>query len=164
MEKLLAMIIANFRWRGRLTRSGLFISIGLFYAFGLLALPFQIVQAAATFRDASWLVVGMNGLLLVVGAAMAWNLLGATVRRLHDRGKSGLWLLLLFGPQAAVVAVMSRIPLSEQKMILLTLILGFAVAAPFLAWGMVEIFCLRGGAGTNRYGSDPLATTTGEPT
>ncbi|MFK0300366.1 DUF805 domain-containing protein [Brevundimonas sp. NPDC090276] len=163
MEKIRALIIANFLWRGRLNRSGLYISIGLFYAFGLLALPFQIVLAVATSLEAAWLAVGLNGLLLIFGVAMAWNLLGAVVRRLHDRSKSGLWLLLFFGPHAAVVALVSRIPFSEQKMITLAMILGMVVAAPFLVWGMVEIFCLRGREETNHYGPDPLATMAGEP-
>ncbi|WP_312147279.1 DUF805 domain-containing protein [Brevundimonas sp.] len=163
MEKIRALIIANFRWRGRLNRSGLYISIGLFYAFGLLALPLQVMLAVAISLDAAWLAVGLNGLLFIVGAAMAWNLLGAVVRRLHDRGKSGLWLLLFFGPHAAVVALISRIPLSEQKMFTLAMVLGMVVAAPFLVWGMVEIFCLRGREQTNCYGPDPLATKAGEP-
>ena len=139
------------------------LAIGLFCLVGLVALPFQIMQAAATGQDATALLAVLNRLLMVAGMAIAWFMLGAVVRRLHDRGKGGLWLCLFFGPHAAAVALISRIPLSEQKVILLTVILGFVVAAPFLIWGMVEIFCLRGRQDANRYGPDPLATAGGEP-
>lgn len=162
MKQIRSLIVANFRWRGRLNRSSFYFSLGLFYLFGLLALPLQIIQAVATARDAMSLLAVLNGLLFVTGIAVAWFILGAIVRRLHDRGRSGLWLLVFFGPHAAVVALISRIPLSEQKMILLAIILGFVVAGPFLIWGMVEIFCLCGRQGANRYGPDPLATAEGE--
>ena len=158
MKRIRSLIVANFCWRGRLNRSSFYISIGLFYLLGLLALPLQVVQSVAAARDATSLLVVLIGLLVVVGVVMAWFMLGAVVRRLHDRGKSGLWLFLFFGPHAAVVALISRIPLSDQKTILLSLILGFVVAAPFLIWGAVEIFCLRGRQDANRYGPDPLAT------
>ncbi|MFC5371644.1 hypothetical protein ACFPIF_03725 [Brevundimonas faecalis] len=42
-------------------------------------------------------------------------------------------------------------------MILLAFMLGSLVSAPFLIWGMVEIFCLRGRQGANRHGPDPFA-------
>jgi len=53
--------------------------------------------------------------------------LALTFRRLHDRNKSGWWLLLLL------------IPLVDAIIILI--------------W-----FMMRGTAGDNRYGPDPLAT------
>jgi uncharacterized membrane protein YhaH (DUF805 family) len=163
MKQIRSLVVANFLWRGRLNRSRFYISIGLLYLFGLLALPLQIVQAVATTQDATALLAVLNWLQAVVGLAAGWFLLGTVMRRLHDRGKSGLWLLLFFGPHAAAVALISRIPLSEQKMILLALILGFVVVAPFLIWGLVEIFCLRGLQEANRYGPDPLATAEGGP-
>ncbi|HUH22493.1 hypothetical protein D3C87_1395400 [compost metagenome] len=162
MKKIRSLIVANVRWRGRLNRSSFYTSLGLFYLFGLLALPLQVVQAVATARDATSLLAVLDGVLVIAGVAMAWFMLGAVVRRLHDRGRSGLWLVLFFGPHAAVVTVISRIPLSEQKMILLAIILGFVVAGPFLIWGMVEIFCLRGRQDANRYGPDPLAVAEDE--
>ena len=134
MKRIRSLIVANFCWRGRLNRSSFYISIGLFYLLGLLALPLQVVQSVAAARDATSLLVVLNGLLVVVGVVMAWFM------------------------HAAVVALISRIPLSDQKTILLSLILGFVVAAPFLIWGAVEIFCLRGRQDANRYGPDPLAT------
>lgn len=162
MNQIRSLIVANVLWRGRLNRSSFYLSIGLFYLFGLFGLPFQIVQAVAATRGAASVLVVLNGLMVVVGVAMAWFLLGAVTRRLHDRGKSGLWLFLFFGPHAAVIALISQIPLSEQKLILLAVILGSVVAAPFMLWGVVEIFCLSGRPGVNRYGPDPLADVGAE--
>ena len=163
MKNIRNLIAANLLWRGRLKRSGFYDSIGLFCLVGLAALPFQIMQAVAAARNATALLAVLNGLLLAAGMAMAGFMLGAIVRRLHDRGKGSLWLLLFFGPHAVAVALISRIPLSEQKMILLAIILGFVVAAPFLIWGIVEIFCLRGRQHANGYGPDPLEAAGGEP-
>ncbi|MFC5371645.1 DUF805 domain-containing protein [Brevundimonas faecalis] len=100
MKRILGLIVANALWRGRLNRAGFYISLGLFYLFGLLVLPLQIVQTVAAAREATLLLVVSDALLLAVGVAMAWFMLGAVIRRLHDRGKRGLWLFLFFGPHA----------------------------------------------------------------
>ena len=57
-----------------------------------------------------------------------WSLFAIGARRYHDRGKRAAWLLLLLLP-----------------------LLG-----PL--WVAVELGCLRGSRGENRYGSDPLNT------
>ena len=57
-----------------------------------------------------------------------WSLYTIGARRYHDRGKRAAWLLLLLIP-----------------------LLG-----PL--WVAVELGCLRGSRGENRYGSDPLNT------
>jgi len=51
------------------------------------------------------------------------------VKRYHDRDKSGWWILILFIP-----------------------LVGFI-------WFLIELGCLPGTPGPNRFGPDPLGTT-----
>jgi uncharacterized membrane protein YhaH (DUF805 family) len=61
-----------------------------------------------------------------VSLILLYPSLAVDVKRLHDRDKSGWWILLLLVP-----------------------VLGFI-------WFIVECGCLRGTAGPNRFGPDPL--------
>jgi uncharacterized membrane protein YhaH (DUF805 family) len=64
-------------------------------------------------------------LAVLVCAVPSW---AGAIKRCHDRGKSGWWLLVSFVP-----------------------IVGFL-------WSFVELGCLRGTDGANEYGGDPLET------
>lgn len=83
-------------------------------------------------------------LLLVVGIFVG-------IKRLHDRDKSGWWLLLFY-LLPMVFSVISAI-LSRNGIGALFALAGLAVSI----WALVELGCLRGTAGPNRYGEDPLA-------
>ena len=78
-----------------------------------------------------------------------WIGLATGVKRLHDRNKSGWWLILfwivpgmLTGGGSAMGETAGLIP-------------SLAGAALSL-WGLVEIGFLRGTSGPNNYGPDPL--------
>jgi len=86
------------RFSGRATRTELFWSVVLFYL-GIFASAIAVLIGALT-----TLVVGREigtalTSLLAIAAAVLWimlylQLLAVTVRRLHDVGRSGYWLLL----------------------------------------------------------------------
>ena len=69
--------------------------------------------------------------------------LGVTVRRLHDTGRSGWWILLFYAVPMVLNATGSPI-LS-------------VVSLAISVWMFVELGCLKGTAGPNRFGPDPLA-------
>ena len=73
------------------------------------------------------------------------------IKRLHDRDKSGWWLLVFYlGP--AILSGISEV-LSRNGIGIL-----FALASLGISiWAFVELGCLRGTIGPNRYGEDPLA-------
>lgn len=75
-------------------------------------------------------IFGMEGIgraiAGIITLVLIYPSLAVDVKRLHDRGKTGWWILLLLVP-----------------------IVGFI-------WFVVELGCLRGTAGANRYGEDPL--------
>lgn len=106
----------------------------------------------------------MPGDPLGTAAAIAWVLaiialvfaaLAMTVRRLHDRGKSWYWLLLfLVLPNLLYAAgeALKEMEAGEDAMFLC----GFFSIALSL-WAFAELFFMRGTAGANRFGPDPLA-------
>ncbi|SDR79265.1 Uncharacterized membrane protein YhaH, DUF805 family [Bradyrhizobium canariense] len=117
--------------------AGLFAAIILFTAAGLAA-PLFIIMVVIVFIP--WLMWGF----------------AINTERLHDRDKSAWWLLLFYG----MPAVLSHL----AKAAWFAGAVGHSLLQPVLAltgfaltiWGFVEIGCLRGTAGSNRYGANPL--------
>lgn len=70
------------------------------------------------------------------------------IKRLHDRDKSGWWLLVFY-VLPALLGWLAEITGSY---------LVFELASfAFAIWGLVELGFLRGTSGPNQYGPDPLA-------
>lgn len=82
--------------------------------------------------------------LLIVGIFVG-------IKRLHDRDKSGWWLLLFYLVPIVcswISAILSRNGIGAL----------FALASLIVSiWTLVELGFLRGTAGPNHYGEDPLA-------
>src|SRR3977135_3617917 len=97
-------------------------------------------------------------LLLLVTSGVSGVAVG--IKRLHDRDKSGWWLLIFY----LLPAVFDGIGRSGVPALSLV---AFAISI----WGFVELGCLRGTDGPNTYGPDPLeagaeaaaSPTWGEP-
>jgi uncharacterized membrane protein YhaH (DUF805 family) len=91
-------------------------------------------------------------LLVVFVAALA---VGA--RRLHDRNKSAWWLLVFQGLPMLFSGLRALMVLgggsSAQGPSSLVALIGFC----FSIWALVELGFLRGTAGPNRFGEDPLS-------
>jgi uncharacterized membrane protein YhaH (DUF805 family) len=91
-------------------------------------------------------------LIVLPVAAGLLVVLSLFVRRLHDRGKSGWWLLVMYLPALLFSALGTVASASAPDA-------GAALRAlglPFSIWMFVELGCLRGTRGPNRYGPDPL--------
>jgi uncharacterized membrane protein YhaH (DUF805 family) len=106
---------------------------------------------------AAWIVGDITlGLLPFVIAIIIYTLLlisfiAIGIKRLHDRDKSGWWLLVFY----VLPAVLSSI--AEAAGTGLQFIFLLAILALWI-WGFVELGCLRGTVGPNKYGSDPLVS------
>lgn len=96
-------------------------------------------------------------IIMVILVLVPWLLWGLsfTTKRLHDRDKSAWWLAVFYLVpsvlgQLARAAWFTGAASTVPHYILA--LAGFALAT----WGFVEIGCLRGTAGSNTYGPDPL--------
>ena len=107
-------------------------------------------------------------LVIYIGMAVA-------TKRLHDRGKSAWWLLVffvlplmlqipvflylpvLFHFMAEVInAAQHHLPPPRQPFEPPLVIIGRGASTIMSLWAFVELYCLRGTVGDNRYGPDPL--------
>jgi uncharacterized membrane protein YhaH (DUF805 family) len=94
------------------------------------------------------LMIWLIGFILLI--AGTWSGLAVGVKRLHDRDKSGWWILLFWlGPSflGGSNSAMSDFSVG--------LILSLAAMA-IVIWAFVELGCLPGTPGPNQYGPDPL--------
>jgi len=95
--------------------------------------------------------MGSIAYVAIVGAAyllLIYTSIAVAVKRLHDRDKSAWWLLVFYGAPLAVTAVAMALRLDEMISTIATMLI--------MIWAFVEFGCLRGTAGPNKYGADPL--------
>ena len=81
----------------------------------------------------------------------AWFYAAVSIKRLHDRNKSGWWMI----PFVAATGLYGQFGhwLGGSWAAVLV---GLAVSTAFI-WGMVEMAFVKGTNGPNRFGPDPLA-------
>lgn len=109
-KKCMTTDFANFSGRARRREYWLFTLAGV-----VIGVIFQILSLLATATTSAVAVGLVNFLSIVVSVAMLIPSLAVCVRRLHDTGKSGLWLLLLLVPLvgAIVILVFELLPGNE---------------------------------------------------
>ncbi len=107
---------------------------------------------------------------MVVGAVTLAGLLAAAVsRRLHDRGLSGLWALIPLGLLVTIMtgfgllfqSVWQEVPMDDSSidMRFVSGFLGVMVGNLLYMASLVTLIvflCLKGKAGPNRYGPEPV--------
>ena len=106
-----------FQFDGRVNRAKFWLAVLIVWVVG------GIVGSIFGFRSAIYFLVGL---------VLLWPYLAAAIKRGHDRGKSGWWMLI------GLVPIIGQI------------------------WVLVELGFLAGTAGPNQYGADPLASPAPE--
>ena len=120
------------------------------------AVAAAIVEALVGTSITNWMSLGFGGVLLAFPFAfiilyLVWVVIAACVRRLHDRDKSGWWVI----PLVCVPITLDW--LSNPKWLGVSTTLLMAVVALGLAlWGIAELLVRRGSPGDNRFGPSPL--------
>jgi len=155
-----------FGFSGRINRAKwwLLLLIQIGFAFAYYTAAFMLAGTSAlsvmTAGSAEGAAAGAGGsILLFVLLSIAYSVLmfvvwlAVTTKRLHDREKSGAWILLFaIGPWlcygVALVASLDR----AGGLGGIFALAGFGIAL----WAFVELGCLRGTVGPNRFGPDPL--------
>lgn len=87
---------------------------------------------------------------LLLSPLLAWVFIATSVKRLHDRDRSGWWLVLFFG----VPLLYGRFADDLGDSYALAA-LGLAAIVLYI-WGLVELLFLKGTHESNRFGPDPL--------
>ena len=145
MEQLFEFMLGA---SGRINRAKYWKSI-LIYCFAGLLVGVILMTAAG-------LAAPLFIIALVV-VLIPWLIWGFAIHteRLHDRNKSARWLVAFF-LAPGVVGHLADMPLLHGvAAFVLHYILALAACA-LTVWGFVEIGCLRGTEGPNRYGANPL--------
>jgi uncharacterized membrane protein YhaH (DUF805 family) len=128
-----------FSFRGRINRM----------PYWLVSLAMLIVMAAV------FVLVGFSGvwqsavLLLLLLIPSIWIGVALAVKRLHDRNKSAWWLVIFY----VLPGILEGIGEFAGDAEVVLLIASSALSI----WALVELGFLRGTAGPNNYGPDPLA-------
>jgi uncharacterized membrane protein YhaH (DUF805 family) len=84
-------------------------------------------------------------------ALFLWIYLATAIKRLHDRDRSGWWIVPFFVVPGLFSQFSDLLPDSNW---VLAIVLVMQIS---WLWGFVEMFCLHGSLGSNRFGPDPLA-------
>lgn len=91
-----------------------------------------------------WLV----GFVLLV--LTIWCGLAVGVKRLHDRNKSGWWILLFYFAPSVLSGW--QVATTDSGSAMIFGLIGLVISI----WGLIELGFLRGTSGPNLYGPDPL--------
>ncbi len=109
-----------FEFRGRINRAKYWVGIIVLAAFEAVLVTVVVLADSGAFTYFAWMV----------GVILIWPALAISVKRWHDRGKSGWWVLI------ALVPVIGSL------------------------WVLIECGFLAGDEGYNDYGPDPLTPIT----
>ena len=136
-------------FRGRANRQRFWLTalaiIGLYLAMIALVAIARIVPLLA--------LIPLAGVVVLVIANLA-----NAARRLHDRNKSAWWLLLFQGAPMVLSTLGFAISMGARGSPGGVGLSGFItlIELPIGIWAFVELGCLPGTKGVNKYGDDPL--------
>jgi uncharacterized membrane protein YhaH (DUF805 family) len=100
----------------------------------------------------------VNAALVLGSLPVLVSCFAISVRRLHDRAKSAWWLLVFVLGPLVLQGGGSLNTLDAGPTVIL--MVGALVLS---LWGFIELGCLPGTSGPNRYGLDPLLEASGQP-
>jgi uncharacterized membrane protein YhaH (DUF805 family) len=142
-----------FSFDGRTNRARFWIAGVIF------AVIYAVMVLLDYVTDQSAIFQALNGML---GIVMLIACITVGVKRLHDRNKSGWYLLLFYFVPCTLAALSVLIDAFVEDSIIIATVLAF-LAFGVGVWTFVEMGCLRGTVGVNRYGPDPVAPATIPP-
>ena len=142
-----------FNFNGRINRAKYWLAMLVF------AVIYIVLAIAGYVTDNSAIYQAVNGMLNIV---IFISSLAVGIKRLHDRNKSGWYLLLFYIVPGILVTAAAVMYVTMDDATLTSAVLGLAAFA-IGVWAFVELGCLRGTVGANRYGPDPIATATAPP-
>jgi len=145
MEELLEFL---FGASGRISRAKYWRSLLIFVVAGQLTAVILFTAAG---------LAAPLFIIMFVLVFIPWLMWGFAIHteRLHDRDKSAWWLMVFYVVPALLGQFAKTTWFAAAAGTVLHYILALAAFALSI-WGLLEIGCRRGTAGTNTYGPDPL--------
>jgi uncharacterized membrane protein YhaH (DUF805 family) len=143
-----------FGFQGRITRLRYWLGYCTWIVIGVLVyFALKVLIVATDLGAATVMFWGMGLLVLVpfIVSSIAINL-----RRLHDRDKSGWWLLVFYLVPVAL-AVFAQAAVGSSPVSSVTKVAEYGTLA-LQFWMIVELGFLPGTRGGNQYGEDPRAS------
>ena len=150
-----------FTYSGRVNRAKYWLAVAIYLAITILLIAVGLIMFGGSLLSigdeaTDDIVVGLltrgigfTLIVFVVYIPMVVSGFMVGIKRLHDRDKSGWWLLLFY----VLPGLLNAIGESLAAGWIFSLA-SFAISI----WALVELGFLRGTDGPNRYGPDPLAS------
>ncbi len=147
------------RFDGRISRQPYWIGLVC-----LVLVQFALLWIAARAFDVSYEFLletspAENTINLIITLLLAYPSLAITIKRLHDRNRTGWWAGLMYG----LTILLDLVDLAgfggtrdEPGVAVLVIVVPTLVVA---LWLFVELGFLKGTQGPNRFGPDPLGAT-----
>jgi uncharacterized membrane protein YhaH (DUF805 family) len=136
-----------FKFNGRINRAKFWVAALIYFGIDVVL---NIIGYATDQSAAFQAVNGMIALVILISS------LAVGMKRLHDRNKSGWYLLFFYVVPGILVMAAIGTYLTMEDGTLIAAVLGLASLAIGI-WAFVELGCLRGTIGANAYGPDPIA-------
>jgi uncharacterized membrane protein YhaH (DUF805 family) len=137
-----------FSFQGRLNRKPYWMTMIATMVIIIILLLFALILI----REHRFEFAGLTlALLVILYIPLIWIGLAIGAKRLHDRDKSAWWLLVFYAAPGILSTAGNRM---EEVGFIILHIISFGISV----WAFVELGCLRGTPGPNRYGPDPLDT------
>jgi uncharacterized membrane protein YhaH (DUF805 family) len=142
-----------FQFDGRVNRAKFWIAALIFAAINVvLAILGYVTDQSVVFQALN----SMLGIVILISS------IAVGVKRLHDRNKSGWYLLLFYLVPSILVVIGVLIGAFVEDSTIIATVLGL-LAFAIGVWAFIEMGCLRGTIGVNQYGPDPVAPATIPP-
>jgi len=133
-----------FSFDGRINRLPYWLVGGFWVALAFLAIPLWMMRPVGRGVLPDVIVLGV----LMIPALISCLAVG--VKRLHDRDKSGWWLLFFYGAPAVLDQFATETFEWSPSFIMQLLSLAISL------WMIIELGFMPGSFGVNRFGPDPL--------
>ena len=140
-----------FGFQGRINRGKYWLAALIYFIIGL------VMATIGYFAEEAPAFQILNA---VVSIGVLISSIAVGIKRLHDRDKSGWWLLLFYLVPSLLWGIGAVVFFYGVGAEAAGGMIGggvlFALGFTVLIWAFIELGCLRGTLGPNRFGPDPL--------
>jgi len=137
-------------------------AMGIAHPSGKISFIFDLDDIYRVLDPAAWQALSFAKLPIVLVKAFGlvlfgWIFLATSIKRLHDRDKSGWWMVAFFAVPNIYNHYSDLFP--DSYVMLIPGVITFVL----MIWGFVELYFLRGSRKTNRFGPNPLLAVEIKP-